>query len=137
MAKKKSKLSTLKKRVWRLASEYNRRKDADTNGNTTCKTCGKFGHWRDFDAGHFIAKGNGNSVYFIDDNIHAQCRRCNSFDEGNKENYYPYMLERYGQERVDELKVMKHQPLKITREDYAEMEANYKNKIRALDDKSN
>jgi len=120
--------------VWKLCSEYNRRKDADSEGYTKCVTCGKFGHWREFDAGHFIAKGNGNSVYFVDDGIHSQCRGCNRFDEGNKENYYPYMVERYGQDRVDELKRTKHTTLKITREDYAEMEANYKNKIRLLDE---
>lgn len=130
----KPKLSTLKKRVWKLASEYNRRKDADENGYTACVTCGKPGYWRDFDAGHFIAKGNGNSVYFVDDNIHAQCRRCNSFDEGNKENYYPYMLKRYGQERIDELIRLKHTTLKITQADYLELEEEYKSKLRALDE---
>ena len=45
------------------------------------------------------------------------------------------MLNRYGLERMEEIKALKYQPLKITREDYAEMEQEYKNKIAELDEK--
>jgi hypothetical protein len=128
----KTKLSTMKKKVWKLCSEYNRRKDA--NGDMAqCVTCGKIAHWKELHAGHFIAKGNGNSVYFEDTNIHAQCPRCNMFDEGNKENYYPYMLNRYGQDEVDRLMALKHQAVKFSRADYEQMMEDYKEKLADLD----
>jgi len=44
------------------------------------------------------------------------------------------MINRYGGNHIDMLKQMKYQPLKITREDYAEMEQEYKNKIAELDE---
>lgn len=135
MPKKTRKLSTWKKRVWKLASEYNRRKDADEDGNVKCCTCSRFGHWKEFDAGHWIAKAHGNGIYFVDDGIHAQCRSCNGFREGAGEEYYPFMLEKYGVDRMEEIKALKHKILKITRQDYEEMEAEYKRKISELDEK--
>jgi len=44
------------------------------------------------------------------------------------------MVRRYGQDRIDELKQIKYQPLKITRQDYEEMEQEYKRKIAELDE---
>lgn len=90
--------------VWKLCSEYNRRKDADHTGHTACCSCGKVSHWKELDAGHFIPKARGKSVYFIPTNIHAQCPGCNRFDvERSKIGYTLYMIRRYGLEHVEEL----------------------------------
>jgi 5-methylcytosine-specific restriction endonuclease McrA len=90
--------------VWKLASEYNRRKDADDNGYVECCTCGKVWFWTDLDAGHFIPRSNGKAVFWYPDNIHAQCSGCNRFHkERAKINYTLYMVKRYGQDKVDEL----------------------------------
>lgn len=90
--------------VWKLASEYNRRKDCDRNGYGQCCSCGKSMHWKDGDAGHFIPKARGKAVYFIPTNIHLQCPGCNRFDvERAKIGYTLYMLDRYGLDHIEEL----------------------------------
>lgn len=60
-------------------------------------------------AGHFIQKGHGGSsgVYYDERNIFSQCHNCNLWQEGNRIEYHKFMLEKYGQEVIDELR-LKH-----------------------------
>ena len=118
---KQVKLSTLKVRLWRLVSEYVRRKDANSDGLVECVTCGKWSHWKDTHAGHFLPKKKGSAVYFDLRNIHPQCPHCNVWQHGNIHAYYDYMMEWYGQEIIDELKQLARKPLKITRVQYDDM----------------
>jgi hypothetical protein len=59
-------------------------------------------------AGHFIPRGSrGQSgVYFDERNVHAQCKECNGFKEGNTLVYLEYMVEKYSQAVVDELRAL-------------------------------
>lgn len=81
-----------------------------------CCSCGRIGNWfYKMEAGHFIPKGSrGESgVRFDERNVHAQCKTCNGFKQGNTLNYGDFMREKYGQEVIDELRrddlVLKHQ----------------------------
>lgn len=99
MTRKASKSGT-----WKICSEFNRRKDADSDGITKCCSCGKEAHWRTFDCGHFIPRSRGKAVFWEPENLHAQCQGCNCFDkERGKIGYTLYMEDRYGRETVDEL----------------------------------
>ena len=90
--------------VWKLCSEYNRRKDADHNGYVKCCSCDNVKHWKELDAGHFIPRARGKALYFEPDNIHAQCPGCNRFDiERAKINYTLYMIEQYGLARIQDM----------------------------------
>ena len=73
-----------------------------------CCSCGK-GITRG-DAGHFIGKGFGgrSGVRYDERNINLQCIPCNRFQEGNKLEYRRFMLEKYGQEVIDELERLHH-----------------------------
>lgn len=95
------KTSSIKKKAWTVFSEYIRKRDADRRGWTACVTCGRAGHWRQFDAGHFIP-GRGNGILFDERGVHAQCKRCNA-RSGNPVPYYQYMEKRYGLEVINEL----------------------------------
>lgn len=68
----KESISKLKKVAWKLCSEYNRRKDANADGYTSCVTCGKVAHYKSLQAGHFVPS-RCNSILFDDRGIHAQC----------------------------------------------------------------
>ena len=76
-----------------------------------CVTCGKILERcsSGFHAGHFIPKGQGGAsgVYYDERNINGQCHNCNVWLEGNTVEYYAFMLQRYGQAVIDELR-MKH-----------------------------
>lgn len=123
MAKKKAKkpkLTTLKKKLWKLTSEYVRRRDADSEGYVKCCTCNATKHWKEMQAGHFIPQAQGNAVKWDLRNMHTQDYRCNINLGGNGAEYYPYMIERYGQEVVDELRRLSHTTVKFTVSDLQE-----------------
>lgn len=128
MARKASKNS-----VWKLASEYNRRKDA-IDDYVQCVSCGKSGHWKSMDAGHFIPKARGKAVYFIPTNIHAQCPGCNRFDvERSKIGYTLYMLNRYGLAHIEELRRVARTVTKQTQSDLDAWSEFYITKLEELD----
>jgi len=65
------------------------------------------------DAGHWINRGSGGNsgVYFDERNINLQCKSCNAgFYKGKvqpdvKSAYDQFMLDKYGQEVMDELRI--------------------------------
>ena len=85
-------------------------------------------------AGHFIPRAAGGlSLYFHEQNVHAQCYRCNINLGGNGSEYYRRMVERFGQEVVDELFQLKYTGYKkYTIEDYQQLREDYKIKTEEL-----
>ena len=122
---KKKSLVKYKKETWAEFSRYIRMKYADENGMVVCVTCGAVKHYRDQQAGHFL-DGRRNSVLFDERNVHPQCVKCNMFNGGAKVAYYDYMRGRYGQEVIDELKLLDKQERKFTVIELQEMAKRYK-----------
>lgn len=126
MPKKKQKLSTVKKRVWTWFSKYIRMKYSDDLGYCSCVTCGATKHYSGLQAGHFVPKKAGNAVYFVEENVHPQCYQCNINLGSNGPMYNKFILETYGQEKIDELIELSRTTLKFTVNDLLEMEQEYK-----------
>ena len=95
--KSKNRIPTLRKKAWRLFSEYVRKRDKNV-----CFTCGGYATH----AGHFIHK---DALDFVPLNIHAQCVRCNLFLSGNLAEYTIRMIDTYGREAVDGLWARKNE----------------------------
>ena len=130
----KKKRSTIKKRLWKVISEYIRRKHADDNGYVSCVTCGITKHWKEMQAGHFIPQAQGDACRYIEENIHPQDYRCNINLGGNGPEYNAYMLEMYGQEKINELRRLSKTTVKLSISDLEELEAEYKALLNNLDD---
>lgn len=126
MRKKKQKRSTVKARLWTLVSKYIRTKYMDDNGYIVCVTCGTAKLFSEIDAGHFIPKSKGLSIYFVEENIHPQCPNCNRFLEGNTAPYYQYMEEMYGKSKINELIALSNTIVKLTTNDLLDLEKEYK-----------
>jgi len=77
-------------------------------------------------AGHFIASAQGNATRYLEDNVHGQCYRCNINLGGNGAEYYPFMVEQYGLERVNELRRLSNTTLRISIAEFEAMEIEYK-----------
>lgn len=98
-----------------------------------CCTCGRIiprvGH--SSHAGHFIGKGHGGSsgVYFDERNVHVQCHTCNTYEQGNGPAYYEFMLRKYGQAVIDELKLKHKLPRPHTIAEYGIL---YREKLKEL-----
>ena len=122
----------LKKKLWALVSEYIRRKDADWQGYVSCVTCGVRKHWKELDAGHYIAKTGGLSIYFEEKNLAPQCTGCNRFRHGNLAQYALYLIGKYGDQILEELDWKRKQTISISNGEYKKLIEVYKEKIKSL-----
>lgn len=97
----KAPISKLKAKLWKVFSEYIRKRDKGI-----CFTCGRKCEGSGYHAGHFIPKSVGGVVlYFHPDNVRGQCFFCNINLGGNQWEYG----QRLGPEKVKELYALKAQ----------------------------
>jgi len=97
----------LEKDLDRIFSEYIRLRDADQNGYVSCITCGSIHYWSDghqINNGHFLPRGR-KATRFDETNCHSQCVRCNMYKSGEWDIYEQRLIELYGKEAVEELKL--------------------------------
>lgn len=83
--------------LWPLFSIYIRLRDSE-DGYCTCCTCGavvKYTGTGNCQAGHFISR---KSFYlkYLDQNVHAQCGRCNNYGAGEQFKHALFIDEKYG-----------------------------------------
>ena len=120
--KKKITYSKAKKLAWSAFSEFIRRRD-ELDG---CFTCGVKKPYKMMQAGHWIP-GRHNSLLFNEIGCHAQCYSCNcGWLKGNPVKYYDHMLEKYGKEVCDELKLLDTQTKEYKVYELLEIEQRYK-----------
>ena len=113
----KKSLAQLKRKLWEVFSLFIRQRDTDDDGYGSCISCGKSLELgtKDCQAGHYIPKGQGGSHYFglprfpddvlAERNCNAQCASpCNISEGGTFLNYEKGLRQKYGDEKVDELK---------------------------------
>jgi hypothetical protein len=119
--KKKDSPNAWKKKAWTEFSKWIRARDKK------CVTCGST---ENLQAGHFIkASQCYNYFNFDEQNVHAQCTKCNVFLDGNYIEYTLFMQREYGLEVVDELKQrnLAHSTIKATKEGYQALLEKYSN----------
>jgi 5-methylcytosine-specific restriction endonuclease McrA len=97
-------LPALQAKADKIMSIYIRMKYADADGLVKCVSCGRTFHWKDVDCGHFVPKSRGAAIRYVEENVHPECRGCNSFNDGHLIGYTLYMIDMYGREKIDELK---------------------------------
>ena len=122
---------TLKNSLDRIFSIYIRNRDADENGICRCISCGKRDYWKNMDAGHFINRKH-LSLRWDERNVHAQCRSCNRFDEGNVLGYTKAIIRKYGSAILDELEVKKFTIYKPARFDLQVLIDHYREETKKL-----
>jgi hypothetical protein len=131
---KKPTLSSLRKKAWKLVSEYCRRREADEGGFVHCYTCSHPIHWKyEAQAGHAIG-GRRNAVLFDDSIIRPQCYACNAKHIGNGRPHIfmtKLVLENgwdWWTVKVDEAK----RAVKYTSSDLEDLIQSYKQKLESL-----
>lgn len=126
---KKHTLGWWKKQFWTVFSLYIRTRD-----EFKCFTCDNKGDGKGMHAGHFIPRASGGlALYFHEQNVHAQCYRCNMNLGGNGAEYYKRMVAKYGQELVDELFRLRDTGYKkYSIEEYESLIEIYKQKTKEL-----
>ena len=104
-----------KRKLWLIFSSYIRLRDAPC-GEGECIACGAMikypnssGNWH---AGHFYPKGSNYAFLSFDEmNVHGCCCFCNTFLEGNTNEYRAGIIKRYGQSTIDYLEGQARKPI--------------------------
>lgn len=135
---KKKTVSSVKKKVWKVFSEYIRKRDClKTTGLIDagrCITCGQVKPMSLLQAGHFIV-GRHNANLFSERGTNAQCYNCNINLKGNTLEYRRKIIEMYGEGADEELEAENKRDRKFTVENLEELMGIFKDAINLLEGK--
>jgi hypothetical protein len=133
LARKKPTTSCLKKKAWKLVSEFVRRRDADEGGFVGCYTCGAPIHWKyEAQAGHAIP-GRTNAVLLDVSILRPQCYACNCARRGMHHIFSTKLIQENGMAWWEEKLFNARQSVKFTREDLEQIIEKYKTKLKELE----
>ena len=108
--------------------------EADKNGVVKCCTCGKRMPWKgtgEAHWGHWQSRGF-NGVRFNPVNGGVQCRVCNTYLEGRKEDMKKYLIQRYGETEVLRIEAFSRISTKITNLELEAMAAKFREQAKAI-----
>lgn len=129
---KKPKITNLKRTADRLFSEIIRRSVVDNYYSTAqCVTCEEWDDWQNMDCGHYESRRHNNTRY-DKRNCAPQCHRCNRFEEGRKYEFGKYLVEKYGESIIDELRRLAYTNKKFTVGELQEMIKQFKKELEDL-----
>jgi len=124
-------ISKLKKKLDTIFSLYIRLRSADDNGNNQCCTCGKIDNWRNLQCGHFVSR-KYLATRFHEANCFPQCLSCNVFRYGEQWKFGQFLDRNLGEGVSEELVILGHSTLKISRAEYEEKITYYKDAVDKL-----
>lgn len=129
-------VSSLKKKLDRVFSEYIRLRDSDKNGYVRCYCCGKVLHWKEAQNMHFIPRQH-MALRFSEVNCHVGCIKCNFYNNGNIEAYAVHLKKDYGNDIIERLLIYKSRLTKFSAIEYEVMIKEYQQKVKELKNKIN
>lgn len=115
----------------RWFSIYIRLLNATDDGWCVCCTCGKWFHWRDITCGHF-QKRHHAGTRFNEQNCAAQCRGCNSYNDGQQYLHGLYIDNKYGKGTAKKLVSLARAHGKIHKHDEKTIAAFYRGEAREI-----
>jgi hypothetical protein len=121
-----NKRTLLMRKVWKLFSEYIRKRDKGQ-----CFTCPVKRDYKEMQGGHFI-HGKSTPIYFNEFNVHCQCPKCNLYLSGNRDVYLRNIQLKYGIEKGDWLMSQRFKVHRYSIKELEEIIENYKNKLKEL-----
>ena len=119
----KSERQKLIKKLDTIFSRFIRQRDKGV-----CITCGRSQEWKLTDCGHYIRRG----VYqfrWNEKNCNCQCKKCNGWNEGEKDIYRRKLVEMYGKDIIEIMEADRHKPCKISIGDIRVLIAHYTKKL--------
>ncbi|HYG84552.1 MAG TPA: recombination protein NinG [Verrucomicrobiae bacterium] len=126
-------ISWLIKKATQVFNKYIR--ERDSNGDSfTCISCGELKSLKQIQAGHYLSAGHNGVVRFNEDNVHAQCIRCNTYLSGNQLKYRENLIKKIGSERLELLeRIAKQSGHRWDRFGLIHLIETYKQKIKDYD----
>jgi hypothetical protein len=124
-------ISKLKKELDKWFSLFIRLRFATKEGLCQCVTCGKVGHYKKMQCGHFQSRRH-HATRWNEKNCAVQCIGCNCFQQGQQYRFSIYLDGRYGEGTAKDLEYLAKQITKISRSDYEEKITYYKDVVKKL-----
>ena len=136
---KKTPKQLAKEKAWQSFSGYIRTRDClrftGDPDEGMCVTCSRFLPYKKLQAGHFIS-GRGNAVLFDERLVYSQCGSCNVNPPygkgGNYVEYFRFMLDEVGLEKIDEFRAIKNTTKQYKLHDFIELKEHFDNKTKEL-----
>jgi len=119
---------SLRKKLWKLISEYVRRSAADDSGYVRCYTCGCRLHWKSAHCGHYIHR---DVLDYEINNLRPQCPRCNKWLHGNLSVYAEKLIAEIG---AEEIQLMRQRSKKVKKWSIVELEDMIETYTKAVGD---
>ena len=126
-------ISKLKKELDKWFSLFIRLRFATKEGLCQCVTCGKVGHYKKMQNGHFQSRRH-HTTRWNEQNCAVQCVGCNCFKQGEQFKFSLYLEGKYGEGTAQTLEYLAKQITKISRSDYEEKISYYKDAVKKLKD---
>lgn len=128
-------LSWHKNKAWVEFSKYIRTRDCirftGSPERGMCVTCKRPYDFKQLQAGHFIA-GRTNAVLFDEEAVYSQCYACNVGRGGAHVEYFVFMEQEHGRDKIDELRNKRHRTVIFKRTDYEQIRSEYRAKYESL-----
>lgn len=136
---KKTERQLAKEKAWQSFSRYIRTRDClrftGDPEEGRCVTCNHSFSFKKLQAGHFIS-GRGNAVLFDERLVYSQCYQCNGnppFGKGgNYVEYFRFMLDEVGLEKIDEFRSIKGTTKVYKTHDFIALRDQFDQKTKAL-----
>jgi hypothetical protein len=106
-------------------SLFIRLRDSNSMGVGKCVTCNEYAHYLKMDCGHFISR-TYFATRFNEKNTALQCKRCNTFGNGEPILFAKAIEDKYGIGTVDKLIIESRKICKRDIEDYNKLIFHYK-----------
>ena len=124
-------ISKLKKELDKWFSLFIRLRDCDDLGFVKCFTSGKYYHYKNIHAGHFMSRKR-HSTRWDEENVQPQSAADNLFGQGKQYQFGKELDIKYGEGTAEELQFLSRQIVKFTRVDYEEKISYYKEAVNKL-----
>lgn len=115
----------------KVFSLFVRLRDATPNGYFKCISCGQIKRFEQADAGHFYSRKH-MATRFDEDNVSAECSRCNRFSADHLISYQTNLIKKIGIGRFELLGVKAHSTKKWSDFELEAMIKHYTNEVKRL-----
>lgn len=123
-------VSKLKKELDKWFSLYIRIRYS-VNGLCQCFTCGKVGHYKKLQCGHFQSRRH-HATRWNEQNCQVQCVKCNMFEQGEQWQFGIKLNSQFGLGTSQNLEYLARTTVKKTRIEYEEDITYYKAIVKNL-----
>lgn len=119
------------KKLWTVFSEFIRLRDSNDQGFCQCITCPRIKYYKEMDCGHGIGRQH-KATKFDEKNNNAQCKPCNGFEGGKREQYKVAINKKFGPQTWELLEIKSKSVYKWSQFEVDQLTIYYRKEVEKL-----